>query len=254
MLEDLKEAVYEANLELVKKGLVIYTWGNASGICREKGLVVIKPSGVDYDELTPRHFPIVDLEGNVVEGDLKPSSDTFTHLEIYKAFPEVGGIVHTHSRWATIFAQAGVAIPALGTTHADYFYGEIPCTRKMSSDEINGEYEKETGKVIVETFKNVNPMEVPGVIVNEHGPFSWGKEPKEAVYHAVVMEEIAMMAFHTIALKHYINCQNEERTSLLDTSHTKSFKICNSMTPALLKKHFFRKHGKNSYYGQKQIK
>jgi L-ribulose-5-phosphate 4-epimerase len=232
MLEDLKKSVCEANLELVKKGLVIYTWGNASGICRERGLVIIKPSGVDYDELTPDHLSVIDLDGNIVEGDLKPSSDTPTHLQIYRAFPKVGGVVHTHSRWATIFSQAGLAIPPLGTTHADYYYGEIPCTRRMFPREINGEYEKETGRVIVETFKNKNPMEVPGVIVSEHGPFSWGRNPQEAVYHAVILEEVAMMAFNTIALKHYI--QNFEY----------------SMTPDLLNKHFFRKHGANSYYGQ----
>jgi len=245
MLDDLKKSVYEANLELVEKGLVIYTWGNASGICRERGLVVIKPSGVDYSELTPHLLSVVDMDGNIVEGDLKPSSDTHTHLQIYKAFPEVGGIVHTHSRWATIFAQAGLAIPALGTTHADYFYGEIPCTRKMFPEEINGEYEKETGKVIVETFKNKNPMEVPGVIVNEHGPFSWGKNPQEAVYHAVVMEEVAMMAFNTIALKQFINAQvsNYEVTAFAQS-------IGYFMSSDLLNKHFFRKHGKNSYYGQ----
>jgi len=240
MLDELKNFVCEANLELVKKGLVIYTWGNASGICREKGLVVIKPSGINYDELTPEDLVVLDLDGNIVEGNLKPSSDAPTHLQIYKAFPQIGGIVHTHSCWATIFAQVGVSIPPLGTTHADYFYGEVPCTRKMLEKEINGDYEKETGNVIVETFKDkdMNPIFIPGVLVNEHGPFSWGKNPQEAVYHAVVMEEVAMMAFNTISLRHYINSGEKAPTY--------------SMTPALLDKHFLRKHGKNSYYGQKK--
>lgn len=232
MLDDLKKSVYDANLELVSKGLVIYTWGNASGICREKGLVVIKPSGINYGELTPEHLVVIDLDGNIIEGSLKPSSDTSTHLEIYKAFSQIGGIVHTHSHWATIFAQTGLSIPPLGTTHADYFYGEIPCTRRMSVKEISGDYEKETGLVIIETFKNKNPMHIPGVIVHEHGPFSWGKNPQEAAYHATVMENVAMMAFHTIALRHYTNAPNYP------------------ITPALLDKHFFRKHGDNSYYGQ----
>jgi len=236
MLEELKQEVYEANLELVKKGLVIYTWGNASGICREKGLVVIKPSGVDYDKLKPEDLVVVDLEGNIVEGNLKPSSDTPTHLVLYKAFREVGGIVHTHSRWATIFAQAGLPIPPLGTTHADYFYGEIPCTRRMKEEEINGDYEKETGNVIVETFKDKNPVYVPGVLVNEHGPFSWGKNAGEAVYHAVVMEEVAMMAFNTLVLKRMVLGKAEPELP--------------SMSTALLNKHFNRKHGKNAYYGQ----
>ncbi len=228
MLEDLKKKVLEANLELVEKDLVIYTWGNVSAIDRETGLVVIKPSGVDYDKLKAEDMVVVDLEGNIVEGNLKPSSDTPTHLVIYKAFKEVGGVVHTHSEWATSFAQAGLSIPAFGTTHADYFYGDIPCTRPMTEAEIKGEYEKETGNVIVETFKGIDPLFVSGVLVNEHGPFSWGKDAADAVYHAVVMEQVAKMAFNTINLK-----GNRE-----------------PMSKTLLDKHFLRKHGKNAYYGQ----
>lgn len=228
MLEDLKQKVLEANLELVEKNLVIYTWGNVSGIDREKGLIVIKPSGVDYDKLKAEDMVVVDLEGNVVEGKLKPSSDTPTHVVLYNAFKEIGGVVHTHSEWATSFAQAGLSIPAFGTTHADYFYGEIPCTRPMTAEEINGQYEKETGNVIVETFKDVDPLFVSGVVVNEHGPFSWGTSPEDAVYHAVVMEQVAKMAFNTISLK-----GNRE-----------------PMDKVLLDKHFLRKHGKNAYYGQ----
>lgn len=228
MLEDLKQKVFEANLELVEKNLVIYTWGNVSGIDREKGLIVIKPSGVDYDKLKAEDMVVVDLEGNVVEGKLKPSSDTPTHVVLYNAFKEIGGVVHTHSEWATSFAQAGLSIPAFGTTHADYFYGEIPCTRPMTAEEINGQYEKETGNVIVETFKDIDPLFVSGVVVNEHGPFSWGTSPEDAVYHAVVMEQVAKMAFNTINLK-----GNRQ-----------------PMDKVLLDKHFLRKHGKNAYYGQ----
>lgn len=228
MLEDLKKKVLEANLELVKKNLVIYTWGNVSGIDRKTGLVVIKPSGVDYDKLKAEHMVVVDLEGNVVEGDLKPSSDTATHLVLYKAFKEVGGIVHTHSEWATSFAQAGLGIPAFGTTHADYFYGEVPCTRPMTEKEIKGQYEKETGNVIVETFEGINPLFISGVLVNEHGPFSWGTDADDAVYHAVVMEQVAKMAFNTISLK-----GNKD-----------------PMDKTLIDKHFLRKHGKDAYYGQ----
>lgn len=228
MLEDLKQKVFEANLELVEKKLVIYTWGNVSGIDREKGLIVIKPSGVDYDKLKAEDMVVVDLEGNVVEGKYKPSSDTATHVVLYNAFKEIGGIVHTHSEWATSFAQAGLSIPAFGTTHADYFYGEIPCTRPMTTEEINGQYEKETGNVIVETFKGINPLCVSGALVNEHGPFSWGTSPEDAVYHAVVMEQVAKMAFNTIKLK----------------GNSKP------MDKVLLDKHFLRKHGKNAYYGQ----
>jgi L-ribulose-5-phosphate 4-epimerase len=229
MLEKLKKEVLEANLELPLKGLVTYTWGNVSGIDREKGLIVIKPSGVSYTEMKLEHLVVLDLEGNQVEGELKPSSDTATHLIIYNNFKEVGGIVHTHSRWATLWAQAGKGIPALGTTHADYFYGEIPCTRKMTAEEIQGEYEKNTGEVIVETFKGINPRFVPAVLVNNHGPFIWGKDAHEAVHNAVVLEEVAMMAFNT--------CQLNPGIKGIDQ--------------VLLDKHFLRKHGKNAYYGQK---
>ena len=230
MLEILKKLVLEANLELPKKGLITYTWGNASGIDREKGLVVIKPSGVPYEELKLEHLVVVDLDGNIVEGTLNPSSDTPTHLVIYKNFKEVGGVVHTHSTWATLWAQAGKSIPALGTTHADYFYGEIPCTRKMSTVEINGHYENETGNVIVKTFKDINPMYVPGVLVNNHGPFTWGKDACEAVHNSVVLEEVSLMAYHTCSL-------NPEITPISEV---------------LLDKHFLRKHGINAYYGQKK--
>jgi len=229
MLEELKKSVLEANLELSKKGLITYTWGNVSGIDRGKNLVVIKPSGVPYEELKLEDLVVVDLEGNVLEGSLNPSSDTPTHLVIYKNFKEVGGIVHTHSRWATLWAQSGRGIPALGTTHADYFYGEVPCTRKMTSMEIQGEYEKETGNVILETFKGINPIYVPGVLVNNHGPFTWGKDAFEAVHNAVVLEEVAMMAFHTCSLNPGIK----------------------PISQVLLDKHFLRKHGANAYYGQK---
>lgn len=230
MLDQLKKDVFDANLELVKQGLVLYTWGNVSGIDRESGYVVIKPSGVEYDEMTADMMVIVDLEGNNIEGDLKPSSDTATHLEIYKAFPDVGGVVHTHSRYATVFAQAGLGIKPFGTTHGDYFYGEIPCTRDMKPEEIDGEYEKETGKIIVETFEGRNALEIPAVIVKEHGPFTWGKDAKEAVYHATVLEEVAHMNHLTIQLANRF----EKET----------------MQQALLDKHFLRKHGINAYYGQ----
>lgn len=228
MLQELKKSVLEANLALVKHQLVIFTWGNVSGIDREKGLVVIKPSGVEYDELTEDKLVVLDLDGNVVEGSLKPSSDTATHLVLYKNFPEIGGVVHTHSSWATSWAQAGRGVPAMGTTHGDYFYGEIPCTRKMTASEIQGEYEKETGNVIVEAFKNLDPMQIPGVLVHSHGPFSWGKDAMNAVHNAVVMEEVAKMTYRSLVL-----------------SPDKS-----SMDQVLLDKHFLRKHGKNAYYGQ----
>ena len=232
MLEELKERVYRANMELPEKGLILYTWGNVSGIDREKGLIVIKPSGVEYENMKASDMVVVDLEGNVVEGDLKPSSDTATHIELYKAFEEVGGIVHTHSTWATIWAQSGRDIKAYGTTHADYFYGSIPCTRKMTPEEIEGEYEKETGKVIVETYKErgLNPLYVPGVLVNSHGPFTWGKTPEEAVHNSVVLEEIGRMA----ASMKMFNSNTE------------------SMQQELLDKHFLRKHGANAYYGQEK--
>ena len=222
MLEELKEQVFKANLDLVKHELVIFTWGNVSGIDREKGLVVIKPSGVSYEKM--KDADMVVMCGNRVEGDLKPSSDTPTHLELYRQFKNIGGIVHTHSEWATSWAQAGKGIPAIGTTHADYFYGEIPCTRKMTKEEIEGEYELETGKVIVE---GINPDFVPGVLVNNHGPFAWGIDADNAVHNAVVLEEVAKMTFRSLHL-------NPET----------------KMDQVLLDKHFLRKHGKNAYYGQ----
>lgn len=230
MLEKLKEEVLRANLELPKRGLVTYTWGNVSGIDREKNLVVIKPSGVEYENMKAEDMVVVDLEGNVVEGKLKPSSDTPTHLELYKNFKDIGGIVHTHSTWATIWSQAGKNIPAYGTTHADYFYGDIQCTRKMTRSEIEGKYEEETGKVIVETFKNkgIAPLDIPAILVHSHGPFTWGSSPKEAVHNAVVLEELAKMAFNTETLNREVE----------------------NMQPELLDKHFLRKHGKNAYYGQ----
>ncbi len=228
MLKDLKEQVWKANMDLPKYGLVTFTWGNVSGIDRDRGLVVIKPSGVPYPDLKPEHMVVLDIEGNKVEGDLKPSSDTATHLVLYNNFKEIGGVVHTHSSWATSFAQAGRGIPALGTTHGDYFYGEIPCTRKMTKEEIEGDYEKETGNVIVETFANINPMEIPGVLVNMHGPFTWGKDAADAVHNAVVLEEVAKMAYRTYVLNPNIGPMDQN----------------------LLDKHFLRKHGANAYYGQ----
>ena len=228
MLEELKKYVCDANLLLPKYCLVTFTWGNVSGIDRESGLVVIKPSGVKYEGMTPEDMVVIDLEGKVVEGRWKPSSDTQTHLELYNAFDKCGGIVHTHSRWATIFAQAGKAIPVLGTTQADYFYGDIPCTRSMTDEEICGEYENETGSVIVETFGKTDPMAVPGVLVRSHGPFAWGADPIDAVHNAVVMEEAAFMAWHTIMLSHDAEVVPE----------------------TLLDRHYLRKHGKNAYYGQ----
>ena len=229
MLENLKEKVLKANLDLVKYGLVTFTWGNVSGIDREKGLVVIKPSGVEYDGMTAEDMVVIDLDGNVVEGKWKPSSDTPTHLVLYKAFPEIGGIVHTHSRKATSWAQAGRGIPAYGTTHGDYFYGEIPCTRKMTPEEISGEYEKETGNVIVETFSDKPYADIPAVLVNSHGPFAWGTDPDNAVHNAVVLEELAFMAYNTEAINPEVKVMQQE----------------------LLDKHYLRKHGKNAYYGQK---
>ncbi len=230
MLEQLKEKVCRANLQLPKLGLVVFTWGNVSGIDREKGLFVIKPSGVPYEELKPDDMVVVNLKGEKVEGRLNPSSDTPTHCVLYNQFPSIGGVVHTHSRWATIFAQAGRPIPAYGTTHADYFYGPVPCTRAMTPEEIGGEYEKETGNVIAETFAGKKAEDVPAVLVRSHGPFTWGKDCDEAVYHAAVLEEVAMMAWHTEAMagKQAVPMQQE-----------------------LLDKHFLRKHGANAYYGQK---
>jgi L-ribulose-5-phosphate 4-epimerase len=229
MLEELKKTVCEANLKLPEYGLITFTWGNVSGIDRESGLVVIKPSGVPYDGMSPEDMVVVDLDGKVVEGKWKPSSDTPTHVELYKAFPECGGIVHTHSRWATSFAQAGMAIPAMGTTHADYFYGDIPCTRELSKEEVEEAYEKNTGKVIIETIEQLgyDPMAVPGIIVKNHGPFAWGKSPANAVYNAVVMETVAEMDLRTLLL----NPQASIARYVLD-------------------KHYMRKHGPNAYYGQ----
>jgi len=227
MLEQLKEEVFQANLDLVKHGLVIFTWGNVSGIDREKGLFVIKPSGVDYSVMKASDMVVVDMDGNVVEGNLKPSSDMSTHLVLYKEFPEIGGVVHTHSTYSTAWAQSGKALPIIGTTHADYFASDIPCTRDMTEEEVFGAYEKETGNVIVETFAQLKPMEIPGVLVKNHGPFSWGKDANNAVHNAVVMEEISKMA--TFA---FMN--NPELT----------------MNPHLVKKHYERKHGKDAYYGQ----
>ncbi len=224
MLEKLKDEVCRANLLLPRYGLVTFTWGNVSGIDRESGLVVIKPSGVPYDGMGPDDMVVVDLNGNPVEGRYKPSSDTPTHIELYKAFPNIGGIVHTHSRWATIFAQMGRGVPAAGTTHADYFYGEVPCTRPMTPEEIAGEYEKETGKVVIETFGALDPNAVPACLVYSHGPFAWGSTPDKAVENAVVLEEVAFMQWHADA---------------------------QPMQRELLDKHYLRKHGKNAYYGQK---
>ena len=231
MLEDLKQKVFKANLDLPKHGLVTFTWGNVSGIDREKGLVVIKPSGVDYETMTAEDMVVVDLKtGEKVEGDLNPSTDTPTHLELYRACKEMRGVVHTHARNATSFAQAGIDIPALGTTGADYFYGDIPCTRPMTKAEIEGEYELETGKVIVETFKQrgINPKDVPACLVYSHGPFTWGKSPDNAVYNAVVLEEVAFMAYHAMTLNPRIGRMQQD----------------------LLDKHYLRKHGAHAYYGQ----
>ena len=230
MLEELKELVCKANLELPKYGLVTFTWGNVSGVDREKGLMVIKPSGVEYDTMTAEDMVVVSLAtGEKVEGKWKPSSDTDTHVALYNAFPNIGGIVHTHSRWATSWAQAGRGIPAYGTTHGDYFYGEIPCTRKMTPEEIAGRYEHETGNVIIETFADKSADDIPAVLVHSHGPFAWGTDPHNAVHNAVVLEELAFMAFHTEAIN-----PNKE-----------------TMQQELLDKHYLRKHGKNAYYGQK---
>ena len=227
MLEELKERVCRANLDLVKHGLVVFTWGNASAIDRESGLVVIKPSGVSYDVMKPSDMVVVDLDGNVVEGSLKPSSDTPTHLVLYKAFLETGGIVHTHSTYATAWAQAGKDIPNIGTTHADYFHDAVPCTADMTEEEVNGEYEKETGNVIVRRFEGLNPVHTPGVLVKNHGPFTWGRDAEEAVHNAVVLEQVAKMAFISYSV-------NPDLT----------------MNPFLVEKHFSRKHGPKAYYGQ----
>ena len=231
MLEELKKIVCDANLLLPKHNLVTFTWGNVSGIDREKGLVVIKPSGVEYDDMKPEDMVVVDMEGKRVEGRYKPSSDTPTHVALYNAFPTLGGVIHTHSRWATSFAQAGRGIPPYGTTHGDYFYGEIPCTRKMTPDEIgNGKYELETGNVIIETLKtrHIDPDQVPAALVYSHGPFAWGTDPMNAVHNAVVLEEVAFMALHALALEPGLPPMQQE----------------------LLDKHYLRKHGPGAYYGQ----
>ncbi len=230
MLEKLKEEVYLANMELPRRGLVTYTWGNVSGIDRETGYFVIKPSGVDYDKLTPEDMVVMDLEGNKIEGKYKPSSDTATHLELYKKYPEIGGVVHTHSPEATSWAQAGRSIPLYGTTHADYFFGDIPCARSLTPEEIDTDYETNTGKVIIETFEklNLNPMYTPAVLCVNHGPFTWGKDAAEAVHNAVVLEEVAKMAF---------------RTELINPK-AEAAPVC------IRDKHFYRKHGDNAYYGQ----
>lgn len=229
MLEKLKEEVFQANLALVKYGLVIFTWGNVSGIDRENNLVVIKPSGVSYDDMKAEDMVVVDLDGKVIEGSYKPSSDTATHIEIYKADKNISGVVHTHSTWATIWAQSGKDVPFLGTTHGDYFYGDIPCTRKMTAEEIKSDYEKNTGIVIVETFnkRKLEFMSIPSIIVNNHGPFSWGKTPNDAVHNAVVLEQVSKMAHYALQ----INSDAKMNQELLD-------------------KHYLRKHGKNAYYGQ----
>ncbi len=229
MLEKLKQEVLQANLELPKRGLVTYTWGNVSGIDRASGIIAIKPSGVEYDKLTVDDIVLIDLTGKVLEGRLKPSSDAPTHVVLYNAFPEIGGVCHTHSRWATSLAQAGMGIPPYGTTHADYFYGEIPCTRDMTDEEIQSAYEENTGHVIVETFKELDPGYIPAVLVKNHGPFTWGKDAAEAVHNSVVLEEVAMMAIQARILNPQIG----------------------PMPQRLLDKHFLRKHGTNAYYGQR---
>lgn len=228
MLEKLKEQVCKANLDLVKHGLVLFTWGNVSAIDPESKLVVIKPSGVSYDTMQPEDMVVMTLDGEVAEGRFRPSSDTPTHLELYKAYPQMGGIVHTHSTHATAFAQTGRCIPAYGTTHADYFHGPIPCARKLTAEEVNGAYEKNTGLVILETLQGKDPMEVPAILVQNHGPFAWGKNADEAVYHAAVLEEVARMALLTEQIRPGVPEADEY----------------------LLDKHYFRKHGKNAYYGQ----
>ena len=229
-IAELKERVYRANLLLKQNNLITLTWGNVSEIDREIGIIVIKPSGVDYEKMSAEDMVVTDLDGNVVDGKLKPSSDIQTHVMLYKHFGDIGAVVHTHSKWATIFAQAGMDIPMLGTTHADAFYGDIPCTRAMTDGEIAGEYEAETGRVIVERFMGLNPMEIPAVVVNSHGPFTWGKSASDAVKNAIVLEEVAMMAWHTIGLNPQTPVMQQE----------------------LLDKHYLRKHGKDAYYGQRK--
>lgn len=231
MLEELKEKVFHANMELVRHNLVIFTWGNVSGIDRERGLVVIKPSGVDYATMKAEDMVVLDLDGNIVEGNMRPSSDTPTHLELYRSFPEIGGIVHTHSTYATAWAQAGLDLPNIGTTHADYFHDAVPCTADMTRKEVEGDYELETGKVIVKRFEGLNPTHTPGVLVKNHGPFTWGKTPEEAVHNAVVLEQVAKMAYISYMVNPAL-----------------------TMNPLLIEKHFNRKHGPNAYYGQTKNK
>lgn len=230
MLEQLKQFVFEANMELPKRGLVTYTWGNVSGIDRESGYIVIKPSGVDYEMMKPEDMVVLDLDGIKIEGNYKPSSDTSTHIELYKRYPEIGGIVHTHSTWATSWAQAQREIPLYGTTHADYFFGAIPCARSLTEDEIFGEYEKNTGLVIIETLekKNIDPMSTPGILISNHAPFTWGKDAADAVHNSVVLEEVAKMASYTETINRNVKPAPE----------------------AIARKHYLRKHGKNAYYGQ----
>lgn len=228
-MQQLKQQVFDANMALPHYGLVTFTWGNVSAIDRERGLVVIKPSGVPYETMQAEDMVVVDLQGNIVEGRYRPSSDTPTHLELYRRYPHLGGIVHTHSTHATAWAQAGLSIPALGTTHADYFFGDIPCTRALTAAEVAGQYELNTGKVIVETLGDTNPLHTPGIVVYQHGPFSWGKDAVDAVHNAVVMEEVAKMA--------WIACGINPRLRHIDGY--------------LMDKHFSRKHGPNAYYGQK---
>ena len=243
MLEQLKEKVCQANLDLVKHGLVLFTWGNVSAIDRESGLVVIKPSGVSYDDMKPADMVVVDLDGNVVEGSLRPSSDTPTHLVLYKAFPEIGGVVHTHSTFATAWAQAGRDIPSLGTTHADYFHDDIPCTRDMKKTEVFGKYELETGNVIVERFKKIKPMDTPGVLVKNHGPFTWGADADNAVHNAVVLEEVAKMAFVATTIhRGFVGALRDPFIA----------EPVPSMNRHLIEKHYSRKHGPGAYYGQKK--
>lgn len=228
-IKKLKERVYRANILLKKSNLITLTWGNVSEMDRELGLIAIKPSGVDYDTMTPDDIVVVDIDGNTVEGSLRPSSDLPTHLELYKSFTKTNAVVHTHSRWATIFSQAGKSVPMLGTTHADAFYGDVPCTRALTKEEIAGDYEKETGTVIIEAFADKDYTAIPGVLVNSHGPFTWGENADKAVQNSIILEEVAMMAFNTVLL-------NKD-------AH---------FDQALADKHYFRKHGKNAYYGQEK--
>ncbi|WP_426350366.1 L-ribulose-5-phosphate 4-epimerase [Alloiococcus sp. CFN-8] len=228
MVEALKQQVYLANMELVQKNMVIYTWGNVSGIDRDQGLVVIKPSGIAYEDLKAEDMVVLNLEGEVVEGDLKPSSDTATHIALYRAYPSIGGIVHTHSVYGVTFAQAGIDIPPLGTTHADYFHGVIPCTRNLTEEEIAEAYEENTGRVIIDTIGDKDPLEIPGIVVKNHGPFAWGNDPSEAVYNGVVLEKIAEMAYRTLTLN----------------------PLATRAPQYLLDKHYYRKHGAKAYYGQ----